>query len=108
MKLREHFLTLVLTTIKEFNDSYEQKIPFELGEHTPLYGKEGVLDSLGLVSLIVMIEQAIEEKLDVSLILADEKAMSQKTSPFLNVEFLVDYIDRLVEEERSLWKDQSL
>ena len=106
--MREHIFTLVLTTIKEFNDTYEQKIPYEFGEHTPLYGKEGVLDSLGLVSLIVMIEQAIEEEMDVSLILADEKAMSQKNSPFINVGFLVEYIDRLVEEERPLWKNQSL
>ena len=97
--MRGKIFKIVFGTIAEFNGTYEQKIPFELGEATPLFGKEGVLDSLGLVSLIVMIEQAIEDELEVSLILADEKAMSQATSPFLMVSLLVDYIDRLVEEE---------
>jgi D-alanine--poly(phosphoribitol) ligase subunit 2 len=106
--MREKLLALVLKTINEFNAAYQQKIPLEKREETPLYGKEGVLDSLGLVSLIVMIEQEIEDDLDVSLILADERAMSQKTSPFLNVCLLVDYINRLMDEELSVWTDQSL
>ena len=99
--MRGKIFKIVFATIEEFNVIYEQKIPLQLGEDTPLYGKEGMLDSLGLVSLIVMIEQAIENELEVSLILADEKAMSQETSPFLKVSLLVDYIDRLVEEEVS-------
>ncbi len=99
--MRGKIFKIVFATIEEFNGIYEQKIPLQLGEDTPLYGKEGMLDSLGLVSLIVMIEQAIENELEVSLILADEKAMSQETSPFLKVSLLVDYIDRLVEEEVS-------
>ncbi|MEH7011470.1 acyl carrier protein [Neobacillus niacini] len=104
--MRDKISKIVLTTIEEFNSTFEQNIPVELMECTPLYGKEGVLDSLGLVSLIVMIEQAIEDELEVSLILADEKAMSQKTSPFLKVSLLVDYICRLLEEEMTVWIDR--
>lgn len=102
----EKIFNIVLTTIEEFNSIYKKNIPIELGKDTPLYGKEGVLDSLGLVSLIVMIEQAIEDELEVSLILADEKAMSQKTSPFLEVGLLVNYIYRLIEEEKLVWTDR--
>lgn len=106
--MRDIISQIVSTTIEEFNSVYQQKIPIELKEETPLYGKNGVLDSLGLVSLIVMIEQAIEDKLEVSIILADERAMSQKTSPFLKVGLLVDYIDRLIKEEMPAWADPSL
>ncbi|WP_342432766.1 acyl carrier protein [Neobacillus sp. FSL H8-0543] len=104
--MRDKISKIVFTTIEEFNATYEEKIPVELREDTPLYGKDGILDSLGLVSIIVMIEQAIEDELEVSLILADEKAMSQKTSPFLKVGLLVDYIYRVMEEEMSLWTDR--
>lgn len=104
--MREKISTIVLGTLEEFNATYEKNIPLELGEETPLFGKEGVLDSLGLVSLIVMIEQAIEDEMGVSLILADEKAMSQKTSPFLKINLLVEYIHRLMEEELSVWTDR--
>jgi D-alanine--poly(phosphoribitol) ligase subunit 2 len=106
--MREKLLEVVLKTVDEFNIAYQQKIPLEKGEATPLYGKEGVIDSLGLVSLIVMIEQAIEDEWEVSLIIADERAMSQKTSPFLNVSLLVDYINSLLDEELSVWTDRSL
>lgn len=104
--MREKIANIVLKTVEEFTITYEQKIPFELGEAAPLFGKEGVLDSLGLVSLIVMVEQAIEDELGVFLILADEKAMSQKTSPFLTSGLLVDYISRLIEEEMPVWTDR--
>jgi D-alanine--poly(phosphoribitol) ligase subunit 2 len=104
--MREKISNIVFTAIEEFNNTFEEKIPVEQGEETPLYGKEGVLDSLGLVSFIVMIEQVIEDELDVSIILADEKAMSQKTSPFLMVGLLIDYINRVLEEEMSVWTDR--
>jgi D-alanine--poly(phosphoribitol) ligase subunit 2 len=104
--MRERISNIVFSVIEEFNTTYEQNIPAGLGEETPLFGKDGVIDSLGLVSLIVMIEQAIEDELGVSLILADEKAMSQKTSPFLKVSLLVDYICRVTDEEKSVWKDR--
>ncbi|MGJ7919517.1 acyl carrier protein [Neobacillus sp. LXY-4] len=104
--MRDKIYNLVLSEIEEFNDIFNKNIPVQFGNDTPLYGKEGVLDSLGLVSLIVMIEQAIEDELNVSLILADEKAMSQKTSPFLNIGLLVDYINSLMEEEMAAWTDR--
>ncbi len=102
-EMRDRILNIVLNTLNDFNETYEKDIPLELGEEIPLYGKKGILDSLGLVSLIVMIEQAIEDELDISLILADEKAMSQKTSPFLTVSSLVNYISLLIKEENKLW-----
>ena len=46
------------------------------------YGGESNLDSLGLVSLIVGLEQNIEDELEKTISLADEKAMSQNSSPF--------------------------
>lgn len=105
-RMREKISKTVIAVIEEFNGTYEQKIPIHLGEDAPLFGKDGVLDSLGLVSLIVMIEQALEDELELSLILADEKAMSQKTSPFLQAGLLIDYIYTLVEEEMSVWTDR--
>lgn len=95
----EKISKIVFSTMAEFNEAFEKEIPLELAETTPLFGKEGMLDSLGLVSLIVMIEQVIEDELDLTLILADEKAMSQTTSPFLTAGSLIRYIYKLVEEE---------
>ena len=66
---------------------------------TVLFGNGGILDSLGLVNLIIAIEQNIEDEYGISLALADERAMSQKHSPFRTLGSLVDYIEMLLEEK---------
>jgi D-alanine--poly(phosphoribitol) ligase subunit 2 len=40
---------------------------------------------------VIAVEQAIEDEYEVSAGLADEKAMSQKNSPYRTVDALADY-----------------
>ena len=54
---------------------------------------------MDLVVLLVKIEELLEEKYDVSITLASEKAMSRRTSPFVRVKYLLDYILELVDEK---------
>ena len=70
----------------------------ELAEETTLFGRDGVLDSMGLVTLIVAVEQAIEDKYEASPGLADEKAMSQARSPYRTVGSLADYAVAQIKE----------
>jgi D-alanine--poly(phosphoribitol) ligase subunit 2 len=86
----------VLNAINHFNDESEIKIDLVSGLETRLFGGTGVLDSLGLVNLIVMIEEAIELDFSTSIILADEKAMSRRTSPFSSVKTLINYIEEIL------------
>ena len=64
-----------------------------------LYGKGGVLDSLGLVRVIAELEEEIYNHTRIDITLADEKAMSQKASPFRSVASLTGYIEKLLQEE---------
>lgn len=64
-----------------------------------LYGKGGVLDSIGLVRVIAELEEKIYNNTKKSITLADEKAMSLKVSPFRSVASLSDYIENLLLEE---------
>jgi len=68
------------------------------GDGSVLIGPGAVLDSLGLVSLILEVEQRLDQEFDVQLVLADERAMSQRHSPYRSIGSLVEYITRLVEE----------
>ena len=61
-------------------------------EETVLYGSGGALDSLGLVSLILDVEQAVNERSGTSLVLADARAMAQRQNPFRDVRSLADYV----------------
>tara|TARA_B100000767_G_C19721867_1_gene517658 strand:- start:876 stop:1160 length:285 start_codon:yes stop_codon:yes gene_type:complete len=62
-------------------------------------GREG-LDSLGLVTLLINIEQKIESEYGTSLTIADEKAMSEKNSPFKTIGSLIIFLEkRLADDE---------
>lgn len=93
---------VIANVIEEFNETLQLKISSEDGQDAPLYGSEGALDSLGLVSFIIAVEQAIEDELGITVVLADEKAMSQKNSPFRSVGSLVDYVTQLISEREGV------
>ena len=60
-------------------------------EETPLLGEGAPIDSLGLVSVIVQVEERLASEFGISVSLVDEKAMSQKNSPFRSVGALATY-----------------
>lgn len=94
---RSQIKQVVINSISDFKDIYDIDIDLSKGEDTRLFGgTEGALDSLGLVSLVVKIEEDIEDQLDITITLTDERAMSRRTSPFARVKYLVDYIDELI------------
>lgn len=65
-----------------------------VNESTRVFG--GALDSVNVVSLIVELEQEIDERCGVSITIADDLAMSQQRSPFRTVGSLADYIQGLM------------
>ncbi len=94
----EEVLRIVYLAIDELNPQLSPERRLEKSTETTLFGRAGRLDSLGLVSLIVAIEQAVEDQLAVSVVLADEKAMSQRSSPFQTVGSLASYVRARLEE----------
>jgi len=73
--------------------------PPDITEDTVIVGKDAVVDSLGVVSLVVEVEQRLEAEYDLAVTLASEKAMSQRSSPFRSVGVLADYICEVATEE---------
>lgn len=96
--MREKILSIIYD---EMNSLLEQdNVQEEINEETGIYGSSGRLDSMGLVSLLVAVEQAIEDEFDVEITIANAKAMSQKNSPFKTVGSLADYVTELVKEAK--------
>jgi acyl carrier protein len=70
----------------------------EISDNTPLLGSDSVLDSIGLVNVIIDIESKFaDEGIEISLTSAE--AMSRRNSPFRKVVALVDFITESCEEE---------
>lgn len=53
-----------------------------LGLDAPLFGQDGLLDSLGLVNLVVLTERKVEDAYGVEISLADEAALAMDENPF--------------------------
>ncbi len=96
---REKIEAAVLAAVDEVNEQLPENGQIERSSEALLFGQDGVLDSLGLVNLIVAVEQEVEDAFDETVTLADEKAVSQKNSPFKSVQSLVDYIESLLKGE---------
>lgn len=92
---------LVLECVRSLGETDGLTALLQANEKTKLFGPEGNLDSLGLVVLVVDIEQRAAERYGKNVVLADEKAMSRQTSPFRNVESLSRYLAELLMEPPS-------
>ena len=95
--INDRIYQVVIKTIELFNEELEHKIDLKNGMATRLFGGDAGLDSIDLVSLVVNIEEAIEDEFGMSVVLADEKAMSRRVSPFASIGLLTEYIQELVE-----------
>lgn len=97
---REAVLRIVLDSCEDLNRFHNGAIPVELGAEAPLYGRNGNLDSLGLVSLLAAVEQGIEETLGCEVALSEIAAASIPDSPYRTVDALVGYLlERLPEPD---------
>jgi acyl carrier protein len=70
------------------------------GEATPLFGPGSVLDSLGLVTLILNIEEMVEMQMGVAITIVSEKAMSAYRSPFATIGSLAEFITSLIQKKQ--------
>lgn len=95
---KEMILKALFHAIDVINRQLADDRQLQKTEDTVLYGSSGALDSLGLVNVIVVVEQQIEKEFGVIITLADEKALSQKNSPFRTIGTLAEYISSVLSE----------
>src|SRR2546421_10919910 len=89
-------LTLIVDALREFVEQHGIDAPGPLDGDTRLFGREGLLDSMGLVTLVVAVEQANEDEYGVGVSLSDDPARPQRTSPYPTVGPLPAYAPRLL------------
>jgi acyl carrier protein len=89
--------TLIVDALQELLEHHVIDASGPLDANTRLFGRDGVLDSMGLVTLVVAVEQAIEDEYGVSVSLADDRALSQRNSPYRTVGSLAEYSARLLD-----------
>ena len=93
-ELRQSIKGIVLGSIEEVTAQGLSRIQVELGEAANILAGGGFIDSLGLTSLFVTIEQDIEEELGFTIDLTSKiaPATGGNTNPLATVGTLTDYI----------------
>ena len=86
---------LVLRSIEQVNLARRPEARLALDDDAVIFGDGSPLDSLGLVALLIDIEEALYEH-GHSVTLSDARAMSQSRSPFRSVPALVAFIQESV------------
>lgn len=87
--IKDAILTLVQDTVSDYLTSLGSETM--VTNETRLVGSSAVVDSVGLVSVIVDVEGRLADAgFDISLL--SDKAMSMQRSPFRSVETLAEFI----------------
>ena len=63
---------------------------------TCLAGPHAILDSVGLVTVLVAVEEGLDNSVDLSAVLMDQDASEERTDPFSTVGRLADLIGELL------------
>jgi hypothetical protein len=99
--LKNQINQLVVESVQEIGQEDNRKELLKADCRTPLYGPNGTLDSLSLVRVISNIEEKISGQMNKDIVIASEKAVSQRNSPFLSVESLTNFIVDLLNQEEN-------
>lgn len=86
----------ILACMEMVNQSREPDQQLAVHGQAPIFGPDSPLDSLGLVSLLIDIEDSFADR-GTMIHLSDERAMSQKRNPYRDVPTLVAYIGSQLE-----------
>jgi len=91
---------LVLQSLSEVREQRGVPRSEEPTGETVLFAPGGKLDPVGLVNLMILLEQRISDELGAQIVLGDERALSQEHNPFRTVAALTGYISQLLEEQK--------
>jgi hypothetical protein len=88
---------VVLNAMRSANGARDTDSQLVVSAEAPIFGPDSTLDSLGLVGLLLDIEEGLQD-IGCEVVLSDERAVSQKRSPFRSVPSLVSYVGTLARE----------
>ena len=92
---------IILKALEELNQQLPPEKQILISTDALLSDEEGPLDSLGLVNLILIVEELVSNEFGVQISLSDEKTMAQIDNPFKNVKTLSDHVSQLIEEKQN-------
>lgn len=99
MTERDKILKSIYDAVDEVNEQLPEGQTLEKSPNTVLLGESGKLESIDLVNILVATEENVEETFGIPISITDERAVSEKNSPFTTIETLCNFISNLLIEK---------
>jgi len=96
--MNENALHIVKSVVENLSGELGYDGLRRVAPDTELFGGPQSIDSLSLVRIVAEVERVAEEKLGKRVVLADERAMSRRNSPFRSVGSLADLLTERIGE----------
>ncbi len=97
--MAQDILGLVYAAIDEVNAQSADGVAIAKAPDARLLGRDGGVDSLTFVNLVVAIEEQIQNELGQSVVLVDEDSMALQEHPFRTVGTLADYVRKIIAKQ---------
>ena len=91
-------LQIVSAVVTEIGKEAGYDALTSVGPDTELLGGNSEIDSLTVVQIVAELERVAEEKFGKAVVLADERAMSRRSSPFRSVGTLAELLEERLRE----------
>ena len=98
MTRNQQVIDAINSAVDELNEVLDPEERLAKSADVALIGQDARIDSLGLVNLIVLVEEKIQQQFGVGITLVDERAMSQSKSPFRTLGTLAEFVEELLAE----------
>ena len=98
--MHDAIVEMLFNVIDEINQMLPPEEHLEQRLDAPLAGENGVLDSAGLINLIVITEEKAAEELGRSIILTDDDTLSRLNQVFGTLGTLADHLQTIFNEKK--------
>ena len=96
--MKAKVLDCIYAAVDEVNEDREDLPPLTKEPGTPIHGAESGLDSLGLINFVVALEEELENRFGMTIVLSDDQALLAEPSPFRTIGSLSEYIELRIEK----------
>jgi len=89
---------VIKSVVQEMSGELGYDSLVDLQPDTPLYGEATGIDSLSLVLIVAEVERAASDAFKKHVVLADERAMSRRSSPYRTLGTLAELLEERLAE----------
>lgn len=89
--MKDEIVAIISEALNEINEELDYDSLRNPTVDTEIFGGDEGVDSLSLVRIVTAVEMEVNDRFDANVLLASEKAMSMRNSPYRSVGSLADF-----------------